>query len=197
MLATGATLVPISKTIPIYNDAEPNSYFGWQCGPAAGHNALGTYGANIAISTLTTEMGTTPSGGTGRSNMPGPINSHESQNTYVWQTLGSPAGNTNGTGDLRNYTTLDIQYNDSPIYNIETYGYDPIQSAYRYPFAQYNGADIQHYVAAYGYRNSGDYISISDSAVMNSYTASQEYEQYYQDIWAAIHNHPALDAILW
>ncbi len=60
-----------------------------------------------------------------------------------------------------------------------------------------NYADIQHYVAAYGYRSSGDYISISDSAVMGSYTASQEYDQYYADIWAAIHNHPALDAILW
>jgi hypothetical protein len=32
---------------------------------------------------------------------------------------------------------------------------------------------------------------------MGSYTASQEYDQYYADIWAAIHNHPALDAILW
>jgi hypothetical protein len=194
---TLAPSIPTSYSIPIYNDPEPNSYYGYQCGPAAGHNALGAYGVNIPISTLTTEMGTTPAAGTARNNMQGPINSHESQNTYVWQTLGTPAGNPNGIADLRNYTTLDIWAMDSPIYNFETYGFDPIQNAYRYPFSQYSGVDIQHYVTAYAYSSGGDYISISDSAVKYSYTASQEYNQYYKDIWAAIHNHPALDAILW
>lgn len=196
---------PISYSIPIYNDPEPNSYYGYQCGPAAGHNALGAYSANVDIgagsypnaSGLTQEMQTTSSQGTGRANMPGPLNSHQSQNSYLWQTLGSPAGNPNGVNDLKSFTVTDIWAGDSPIYNIETYGYDPIVGTYRHPFQQYSNSDIQHYVTSYAYRSSGLYISISDSAVEFSYTGHQEYEQYYEDIWAVIHNHPALDAILW
>lgn len=196
---------PSSKSISIYNDHEPNGYYGYQCGPAAGHNALGAYSVNYPIGTgsypsasyLTQEMRTTSSNGTDRTYMPGSLNSHQSQNTYVWQNLGTPAGSTNGTSDLLNYTVDDIWYNDSPLYNIETYGYDPIQGKYRYPFSQYSGVDIRHYVAAYAYTNSGAYISISDSAVKYSYTASQRYTQYYLDIWAAIHNHPLIDQILW
>jgi peptidase C39-like protein len=194
---------PASKSISIYNDPEPNSYYGYQCGPAAGHNALGAYGVNYPVGTgyypnasyLTQEM-RTDSNGTVHTWMPGSLNSHESQNTYVWQTLGTPAGSTNGTTDLLNYTVDDIWYNDSPIYNIETYGFDPITGTYRYPFSQYS-VDIAHYLAAYGYSSSGAYISISDSAVQGSYTGSQRYTQYYQDVWAAIHNNPNLDAILW
>ena len=195
---------PVSKSISIYNDPEPNSYYGYQCGPAAGHNALGAYGVNVPIgagyypyaSGLTQEMHTT-SNGTDRTNMPNPLNSHQSQNVYSWQTLGTPAGATNGTTDLINYTVDDIWYNDSPIYNIKTYGWDPIRGQWRYPFAQYYGVVIYHYIAAYGYTNNGAYIQISDSAVKGSHTGSQRYTQYYEDVWAAIHNHPAVDAILW
>lgn len=197
---------PVAKTISIYNDPEPNSYYGYQCGPAAGHNALGAYGVNVPIgsgyypnaSGLTQEMHTT-SNGTDRASMPGPLNSHQSRNTYAWQTLGNPPGTTNGSGvtDLMYYTVTDIWYNDAPIYNIETYGYDPIQKKWRYPFAQYSGVDIRHYVAAYGYSGNGAWISISDSAVKYSHSASQTYTQSAQDVWTVIHNHPALDAILW
>jgi hypothetical protein len=113
---------PASKWISIYNDPEPNSYYGYQCGPAAGHNALGAYGVNYPVGTgyypsasyLTQEM-RTDSNGTVHTWMPGSLNSHESQNTYVWQTLGTPAGSTNGTADLLNYTVTDIWYNDSQI----------------------------------------------------------------------------------
>jgi cellulase/cellobiase CelA1 len=52
-------------------------------------------------------------------------------------------------------------------------------------------------IAAYGYSSSGAYISISDSAVLNSDTGSQRYTQYYLDVWAAIHNNPNLDVIPW
>lgn len=194
---------PASASITILNDPEPDSYYGYQCGPAAGHNALYAYGGiNVPIGTLspatdlTLEMHTTTAG-TARGNMPGPLYSHQTLNTHIWQTLGSPPGSTNGTTDLKTYTTQDIWYGDPPIYNIETYGLDPIQNKWRWPFVQYDQVDIQHYVAAYAYTSSGNYISISDSAVKNSHTLAQRYTQGYLDVWAAIHNHPAIDAVLW
>jgi hypothetical protein len=196
---------PTSASVPDYNTNEPNGYYGYQCGPTVGHNALGAYGVNIAIGTgsypnatsLTQEMRTTSSNGTDRTYMPYALNRHQTQDTYVWQTLGTPAGNPNGAADLLNYTVDDIWFKDSPIYNIETYGYDPIVGAYRYPISQWSGVDIRHYIAAYAYSSSGSYISITDSAVKYSYTAPQRYTQYYENIWAAVHNHPLLDAILW
>jgi hypothetical protein len=69
--------------------------------------------------------------------------------------------------------------------------------AYRYPISQWSGVYIRHYIAAYAYSSSGSYISITDSAVKYSYTGSQRYTQYYENIWAAVHNHPLIDAILW
>ncbi len=42
---------PASGSVPDYNDPEPNSYYGYQCGPAAGHNALGAFGINYSIGT--------------------------------------------------------------------------------------------------------------------------------------------------
>jgi hypothetical protein len=33
--------------------------------------------------------------------------------------------------------------------------------------------------------------------VKYSHSASQTYTQSAQDVWTVIHNHPALDAILW
>jgi hypothetical protein len=68
---------------------------------------------------------------------------------------------------------------------------------YRYPMSQWSGVDIRHYIAAYAYSSSGSYISITDSAVKLSYTASQKYTQYYENIWAAIDNHPLVASILW
>lgn len=196
------TVTPANGNIPgVLNDAEPNSAYGYQCGPAAGHNALGGYGVNYPIGTgsyggnpqatyLTYEMRTTVANGTYRTYMPGALNGHQSQNVYVWQNIG-------GTSDVIFYTTLDIQYLDAPIYNIETYGYDPIQKKYRYPFVQWNGWNIAHYVTAYAYQQSGNYISISDSAVAGSYTGHQRYTQYYVDIWVAINNNPNTNQILW
>lgn len=197
------TVNPPSGSIPgVLHDVEPNGVYGYQCGPAAGHNALGGYGVNYPIGTgsygdpnhpatyLTKDMHTTVTYGTYRTYMPGALNAHESQNTYVWQNIG-------GTSDVIFYTTLDIQYLDAPIYNIETYGYDPIQKRYRYPFAQWNGWDIGHYVVAYAYQQSGNYISISDSAVAGSRTLPQRYTQYYVDIWVAINNNPNPNQILW
>ena len=122
--------------------------------------------------------------------MPGALNARERQNTYVWQNLGAPS-------DVSYYTTLDIEYLDAPIYNIETYGYDPLQGKYRYPFVQWSGYDIRHYVTAYGYQSSGNYISISDPAVAGSHTAAQRYTQWYSDIWVAINNLPLTNQILW
>jgi hypothetical protein len=52
-------------------------------------------------------------------------------------------------------------------------------------------------IAANRYSSSGAYISISDSAVLNSHTGSQRYTQYYLDVWAAIRNNAQLDMILW
>jgi hypothetical protein len=52
-------------------------------------------------------------------------------------------------------------------------------------------------IAADGYSSSGAYISISDSAVLNSHTGSQRVTQSYKDVWAAVHINPNPDAILW
>ena len=52
-------------------------------------------------------------------------------------------------------------------------------------------------MAAYAYRSSGQYISISDSAAYLSSTLAQRYEQYYVDIWVAINNVPLANQILW
>jgi hypothetical protein len=38
--------------------------------------------------------------------LPYALNRHQTQDTYVWQTLGSPAGNPNGATDLLNYTVV-------------------------------------------------------------------------------------------
>ncbi len=126
--------------------------------------------------------------------MPAALNADDKgNNTYVWQNLGS-------AGDVSYYTQWDIWALISPIYNIETYGYDPINKVYRYPSSQYS-TDIKHFVAAYAYRSNAQYISISDSAVQYSHTASQRYEHYYVDIWVAINNiHESLgltNQILW
>jgi hypothetical protein len=40
-------------------------------------------------------------------------------------------------------------------------------------------------------------LGLAPVAPSRRYTASQRYTQYYENIWAAIHNHPLLDAILW
>ena len=190
---------PSSGNIPgVLNTPEPNSSYGYQCGPAAGHNALGGYGVNYPIGSgsypnatyLTYDMQTTQSSGTNRGPMPTALNNREKQDTYVWQNLG-------GTSDVSYYTTLDIEYKDAPIYNIETYGYDPLNGTYEYPFYQWNGWDIRHYVTAYGYSSSGSWISISDPAVKGSYTAAQRYTQWYSDVWVAINNLPLTNQILW
>ncbi len=195
--------MPTSYSIPgVLNDPEPNGYYGYQCGPTAGHNALGGYGANIAIGTgsypnatgLTQDMQTTSSSGTNRPPMVGAMNKYQSQNTYVWQNISLDWHY--GAGDVQYYSSTDIWATDSPIYNIETYGIDPSTGRYRYPFVQYS-TDIRHYVAAYAYTNSGVYVSISDSAVQYSYTASQRYTQYDYDIWVAINNNPLYNQILW
>ena len=195
--------MPTSYSIPgVLNDPEPNGYYGYQCGPAAGHNALGGYGVNIAVGTgsypsatgLTQDMQTTSSSGTNRPPMVGAMNKYQSQNTYVWQNIS--VNWQTGAGDVKYYSSTDIWATDSPIYNIETYGIDPSTGKYRYPFVQYS-TDIRHYVAAYAYTNSGVYISISDSAVQYSRTASQRYTQYDYDIWVAINNNPLYNQILW
>lgn len=184
---------PITGSVPDYNDPEPNSYYGYQCGPAAGHNALGAFGINYPIGTygksypnadgLTQLMHTDTTNGTGRTYMPSALNAVDQRNnTYVWQNLG-------GSGDVAYYTTWDIWAYVSPIYNIRTYGYDPNTKSYRYPFSQYaNSPAFNHYVAAYAYRSSGGFISISDSAYLYSHTLSQRYEHTNGDIWAAIYD---------
>lgn len=184
---------PISGSVPDYNNAEPQSYYGYQCGPAAGHNALGAFGINYAIGTyglsyphadgLTQLMHTDTTNGTSRTYMPSALNAvDKGDNTYVWQNLG-------GSGDVAYYTTWDIWAYVSPIYNIRTYGYDPVTQSYRYPFSQYaNSPVFNHYVAAYAYRSSGGFISISDSAVLYSHTLAQRYEHTNVDIWAAIYD---------
>lgn len=195
--------MPTSYSIPgVLNDNEPNGYYGYQCGPAAGHNALGGYGVNVAIGTgsypyatgLTQDMQTTSSSGTNRPPMVGAMNKYQSQNTYVWQNIALDWHN--GTSDVKYYSSVDIYATDAPIYNIETYGIDPSTGKYRYPFAQYS-TDIRHYIAGYAYTNSGYYVSISDSAVQYSYTAAQRYTQYAYDIWVAINNNPLYNQILW
>jgi hypothetical protein len=194
---------PASASLPgVLNDPEPNSYYGYQCGPAAGHNALGAYGVNVAVGTgsypnatgLTQQMQTTSSQGTYRGPMPAALNSHESQNTYVWQNI--TLNWQSGGSDVNYYSSTDIWVGDSPIYNITTYGKDPSTGRYGYPFQQYS-TNISHYVAAYAYTNSGAYISISDSAVQYSHTASQRYTQYEYNIWWAINNNPNYNQILW
>jgi hypothetical protein len=192
-----APAFPITGSVPAYNDAEPNSYYGYQCGPAAGHNALGAFGINYPVGTgsypnatyLTQQMHTDTTNGTSRTYMPGALNADDNgNNTYVWQNIAS-------TGDVSYYTSWDIWAMDAPLYNIWTYGYDPIQKKYRYPFKQWPVL-IKHYVVAYAYRSSAQYISISDSAVYLSHTAAQRYEQYYVDIWVAINNVPLTNQIL-
>lgn len=200
-MAMSASL-PISFSLSgVLNDPEPNGYYGYQCGPAVGHNALGAYGVNIAIGSgyypnatgLTQDMQTTSSG-TNRPPMVTAMNKYESQNTYVWQNISLDWHY--GAGDVKYYTQVDIASYDSPVYNIETYGQDPQTGSFRYPFAQYS-TDIRHYVAAYAYTGSGTYINISDSAVQYSRTASQRYQQYDYDIWVAINNNPLYNQILW
>jgi hypothetical protein len=198
-----APAFPITGSVPAYNDPEPYSYYGYQCGPAAGHNALGGFGINYPIGTygksypyadgLTQLMHTDTTNGTARTYMPSALNTAQGtpiRNTYIWQDIGST------TSNVSYYTTWDIWAGVSPVYSIWTYGYDPIQGKYRYPFKQWPVL-IKHYVAAYAYRSSGQYISISDSAVYLSSTLPQRYEQYYVDIWVAINNVPLANQILW
>lgn len=84
-----------------------------QCGPAAGHNALGGFGINYPIGTwgksypnadgLTQPMHTDTTNGTARTYMPSALNTVDSgHNTYIWQNIGST------TSNVSYYTTWDI-----------------------------------------------------------------------------------------
>jgi hypothetical protein len=192
MAATNNTPPP-SAQVPLGGDPQPT---GTYCGPTSTHNALLTYGVSVDINTLAGEEGTNGSG-TNRPPIQTVINWHENANAYYWHNLGDPAGNPNGVYDLWNLTKSDIWWGASLIYNVETYGYDPIKKMSRYPLSPYNGYDIRHYFTAYGYNTSGGQIQVYDEN--NAYNGGRGfYTSYnYEDVWAAIHDNPLVDQILW
>lgn len=185
---------PTAAQVYIYNQPQQTNYW---CGPASTHNALGTYGVNVAQSTLAAEMGTDPNSGTSRSAMLR-INYHESTNAYIWHGLGTPINDANtGVSDLLTLTRSDIWWGASVIYNVQTYGWDPLQNRYRYPLPPYSGYNIRHYYTAYGYYNNGEMIQVYDEN--NAYNNGQGflYNYYYKDQWAAINNMPFDNQIEW
>lgn len=187
---------PAAKGISIGSQPQPNSCY---CGPESTHNILMHWGINVDVNTLASVEGTICDGSTGtsRGGVATGANRYQSNNGYVWQVLGSPGGATNGLGDLWNYTVTDIWYNIPEISNVETYGYDPILGKYRYPLSPYNGYNIRHYFAVSAYNRSGMVIGGYDQN--NAYNSGSGFwfSYYYENLWAAIHNHPLVDQIMW
>lgn len=197
-VSAGLCTPPPAKSITIGLQPQPNSCW---CGPESTHNLLMHWGIDIAVSTLASPAiensicdGST---GTDRAHVAYGSNHYQSYNPYVWLVLGNPGGANNGLGDLWNNTVTDIYYNFPEIANVRTYGYDPIQARYRYPLSPYSGYDIRHYFPQNSYNTSGMVIGGYDQN--NAYNNGNGfvYNYYYEDLWAAIHNHPLVDQIMW
>ncbi len=162
------------------------------CGPATASMILSIFNVNVSQATLAAYMGTTSTNGTSRSAMAQALNHWQNTNNYWWQNLTLDSPNySQGKTDLFNYTYWDITNGYASGYNIETYGVEG------YPLWRYNNVNWRHYVAGNGIDPNHN-ILISDpyGGPSQNFEAAQTW-YYYFNIWMAVHNHPALDQILW
>jgi hypothetical protein len=158
------------------------------CGPATAAEMYSTYayyfgqGSGQTLSAVETEMQNNGwyscSVGTYRSGLQSEMNLHQSQNTYVWGSVGS------GT-DVYNDTAVDLGGYNFPVgYNGETYGADG------YPLDNYQGVDWKHYFPAYGYDQYANvYVADPHFDYNHAYTATAVY--YFID------NFPSPNVVLW
>lgn len=168
---------------------QPTNY---TCGPTSAHNALLDLGANVDINTLASQMHTGSQSGTGRSDMPGPMNRAQGQNPYYWHDAPHD-------GDVWALTKDDIWYSVPPIFNFQagTWNTDPKnpnQGYWTYPFPVYQGyPDVRHYITGYGYHNNGTIDVFDENDALSNHT----YNYAYHNVWQAIQNLPFPPQVLW
>ncbi|MGH7904089.1 MAG: hypothetical protein ACREPA_08180 [Candidatus Dormibacteraceae bacterium] len=116
-----------------------------------------TYGQNAsqqAVHDYLVSIGGFDNSGTYRWAVPPTLNHFEQSNTYVLQQIGPGGGGTindSGPSDLWSYTTVDINFNFPPAYNIETQSYYHGNPLWRYP-----NQDYKHYFPAQRYTPTGN-----------------------------------------
>jgi hypothetical protein len=158
------------------------------CGPATAAEMYSTYayyygqGSGDTLGPMETEMQYygwySCSVGTYRYGLRNEMNLHQSQNNYVWATVGSGS-------DVYNYTAVDLGgYNFPLAYDGETFG------SHAYPLDNYQGVDWKHYFPAYGYDQYGNvFVADPHFNYLHSYTATA--------VYLFIDNFPDTNVVLW
>ena len=161
------------RQLGVRYEAQPNFYY---CGPAATRNALSVQGKNINVDDMAKEMGTTEAGTNSINDITPVLNKETGKRRLPLASRSrSPDADAKQTDTLRADIVKTVDDGRAVVANIAGTSTDTDGISHSY--------EGGHYISVVGYRDSGNIVTIADSADPN--TASYQINVEHLADWIA------------